>query len=104
MRASIAAGAEDGPVPGFSDGAVDALFAQASAELNPATEAGLYSQIDHDLWLDLPTLPLFQQPVALVLDARLINVSESPTWAGALWDAEAWSVSSPGGRAKGHTS
>ena len=84
LRASIAAEAQEGPVPGFSDGVVDALLARASATLDPGTEAGLYTQIDHDLWVDLPTLPLFQQPVTLVLDSALVNVSESLTWAGPL--------------------
>ena len=41
---------------------------------------------------DLPTLPLFQEPVSLVQQSDIVNVSESPGPAGPLWNAEEWVV------------
>ena len=41
---------------------------------------------------DLPTLPLFQEPVSLVQRSDIVNVSESPGPAGLLWNAEDWVV------------
>ena len=55
----------------------------------------LLSKLDDLLSHDLPTLPLFQQPVSLVQQADIVNVSESPSWAGPLWDAEDWAIQLP---------
>jgi peptide/nickel transport system substrate-binding protein len=89
---AIASGAVSRDVLGFSDPGVTALYAQASAELAPPAAADLYNQIDQTLWRDLPTLPLFQAPVTLVNRANILNVINSETWAGPLWNAEDWVI------------
>jgi peptide/nickel transport system substrate-binding protein len=89
---AVSSGAVSRDVLGFSDPAVTALYAQASAELAPPSQTDLYNQIDETLWRDLPTVPLFQQPVTLVNKADILNVSNTPTWAGPLWNAENWVI------------
>lgn len=85
-------GAVSRDVLGFSDPAVSALYAEAQAELAPPSQADLYNQIDQTLWRDLPTLPLFQAPVTLVSQAKILNVTNSETWAGPMWNAENWVI------------
>jgi hypothetical protein len=35
---------------------------------------------------------LFQAPVTLITAHDLVNVTESPTWAGPMWNAEDWAI------------
>jgi peptide/nickel transport system substrate-binding protein len=79
-------------VLGYDDAVVDGLFAKAQAELNAETDASLYNQIDTHLWQDLPTLPLFQVPTTLVRQARVVNVSDTATLAGPMWNAQSWAI------------
>jgi peptide/nickel transport system substrate-binding protein len=97
--AALAAAGGDAPPPlGFvaSDvtryrsGSTTSLWAQARTELNTNTDISLYHAIDAELWTDLPTIPLFQSPVSLVVASSLAGVTESPTWAGPMWDAQNW--------------
>jgi len=89
---SVSAGGVTRDVLGFGDPEVNVLYTQASEELDPPTQAQLYNQIDETLWRDLPTIPLFQQPVAVVQRSDLLNVTADDTWAGPLWDAENWVI------------
>jgi peptide/nickel transport system substrate-binding protein len=77
---------------GYDNPTVDGLFALAQSQLNAQANAGLYNQIDTLLWQDLPTLPLFQAPSVLVRQVKIVNVSDSATWAGPMWDAEDWAI------------
>jgi peptide/nickel transport system substrate-binding protein len=61
-------------------------------ELNTNAQAHLLARLDTVLTQDLPTLPLFQEPVSLVHQSDIVNVSESPSSAGPLWNAEDWVV------------
>ena len=65
------------------------------SELNADRQAQILSKLDTLLSRDLPTLPLFQAPVSLVQQSDIVNVSESPSWAGPLWDAEDWAIELP---------
>ena len=78
---------------------VAAYFEKIMGELNTDTQAQLLSKLDTVLTQDLPTLPLFQEPVSLVQQSDIVNVSESPGSAGPLWNAEDWVVetTSPSG-------
>jgi peptide/nickel transport system substrate-binding protein len=76
----------------LSDPAITTLYQEAAAQLDPPTARGLYNEIDTLLWQDLPTLPLFQMPVTLVTAHDLVNVSESPTPAGVMWNAADWAI------------
>ncbi len=88
--AAIAAVTRD--VTGLGDPEVGNLFEQVLSELNANAQAQLLSKLDAQLSHDLPTIPLFQEPVSLVQQSDIVNVSESPTWAGPMWDAEDWAI------------
>jgi peptide/nickel transport system substrate-binding protein len=74
----------------FSDPEVDALFEQATAELDPARATALANQIDRKLWEELPVIPLYQRPTFLAWRGTLRNVVENPSNEGPLWNAETW--------------
>ena len=76
----------------FQDSTVTSLFAQAASDLNASAMSGLYNEIDTKLWVSMPTLPLFQIPSTLVIRVDIVNVSNTPTWAGPMWDAEDWAI------------
>ena len=82
-------------ITGLDDPRVARFFQEAMSDLNTTVQAQTLSKLDNLLSHDLPTLPLFQQPVSLVQRADLVNVSESPSWAGPLWDAEDWAIQLP---------
>jgi peptide/nickel transport system substrate-binding protein len=79
-------------VSGLSDPAVASLYAEAEAQIDPPAARRLYDEIDGLLWQDLPTLPLFQMPVTLVTSHFLVNVQESPTPVGIMWNAQDWAI------------
>lgn len=93
-----AAGSPVGPsvesldVSAMSDPAVTSLYAEAESEIDPPTARRLYGEIDALLWQDLPTLPLFQMPVTLLTAHDLVNVQESPTPVGYMWNAADWAI------------
>ena len=74
----------------FSDPEVDALFKQATAELDPVRSTELANQIDRKLWEGLPVIPLYQRPTFLAWRGTLRNVVENPSLEGPLWNAESW--------------
>jgi len=75
---------------GFADPEVDALFEEATAELDPARAAALANQIDERLWEGLPSIPLSQRPTFIAWRDTLRNVEDNPSVEGPLWNAEAW--------------
>jgi peptide/nickel transport system substrate-binding protein len=90
--AAASAGAVTRDVLGYDDPMVDGLFGQAQSQLNAKADASLYNKIDTLLWQDLPTLPLFQASTTLVRRVEVVNVSDSATWAGPMWDAQGWAI------------
>jgi peptide/nickel transport system substrate-binding protein len=88
--AAARAGFETTDVSDLTDHAIADLYSEAGAQLELPTARGLYNEINTLLWTDLPTIPLFQQPVTLVTTRALVNVEEGPTWAGMMWNAEDW--------------
>jgi peptide/nickel transport system substrate-binding protein len=88
--------AEEGTVTSdvedFEDPELSTLLGRAFTQLNADDDQAIYRQIDALLWSQLPVLPLFQQPVALLTSSMLVNVSLSPTMAGPLWDAQDWAL------------
>jgi peptide/nickel transport system substrate-binding protein len=104
VRSLTASRGESGPIgsAGFvtsnvarlTDGAIAALYREASSQLDLPTARGLYNEINTLLWNDLPTIPLFEQPVTLVTSRNLVNVSLSPSWAGVMWNAPEWGFAS----------
>ena len=81
---------EVGDWSGYDDPKLDALFAQASAELAADQEQGLYQQIDQALWVAMPSLPIFAEPSAMVWSASLTSLRDDPGGLGPLWGVATW--------------
>lgn len=77
---------------GLDDPLVSRFLGEALTNLNTSQAAAHLSDADTTMWQDVPTIPLFQQPIAVIHQSNLINVSESSTWAGVFWDAQDWAV------------
>jgi peptide/nickel transport system substrate-binding protein len=76
----------------FADPKVDSLFNEAVSDLNPTTDAALYNQIDAQLWKDMVTLPLFEDPVYYGYSTTYNNIIPNPTSAGIPWNAQDWAL------------
>jgi peptide/nickel transport system substrate-binding protein len=89
---AVVAGAVTRDISGLNDTIVAADLSQALTNLNPADDLTLIDDADNELWLDMPTIPLFQEPIDVVHPSDLRGVSESPTWEGVFWNAQAWEI------------
>jgi peptide/nickel transport system substrate-binding protein len=74
----------------FADPTVNALFRQATGEVDPARAAALGNQIDLRLWDQLPSIPLYQVQSFLAWRQDLRNVANNPTMEGSFWNAGTW--------------
>lgn len=83
---------------GYGSAHVAALFAQASQQLNGATEQADFHQLDQLLWQDLPSLPLFVEPELTVSAAGLDDVHPVADGGDVLAGAAAWTYLAPGRR------
>lgn len=52
---------------------IDALFKQATAELDPVKAAALGNQVDAALWQLVPNIPMYQRPDMAAVRADLVN-------------------------------
>jgi peptide/nickel transport system substrate-binding protein len=77
---------------GLDDTTVTTDLSEALTNLNPSDDLRLIGDADNELWLDVPTIPLFQQPIDVVYSSDLRGVSEGSTWAGVFWDAQVWEI------------
>ena len=75
---------------GFDDPRIDALFTQAQEELSANQAAARYNEIDQDLWLEMPTLPLLAEPDFVAISASVSGVQDDPGGLGALWGINGW--------------
>jgi len=75
---------------GFDDPKIDALFTAAQGELSADQAESTYQEIDQDLWLDMPTLPLLAEPEFVAFSASVSGVQTDPGGPGALWDMNDW--------------
>lgn len=79
-------------VVGIDDPTVDSDIALALSDLDPTTAFADMEKAETRLWGEAVTVPLFQPGLDLVHSTRIDNVSESPSWAGIMWDAEDWAI------------
>jgi peptide/nickel transport system substrate-binding protein len=89
---AVGAGAVSRDIFGLDDTTVTTDLSAALTNLNPSDDLSLIGAADNELWLDLPTIPLFQQPIDVVHSSDLRGVSEGSTWAGVFWDAQVWGI------------
>jgi ABC-type transport system substrate-binding protein len=61
---------------------VDALAAQADAELNPTKRCDLYHQIEQTIVTDAPWVPLYTPVHATIVSSHVANFYMSPIWYG----------------------
>ncbi len=76
----------------YSNPAVDALFAKASAALDDGEKAALYNEIDRLLWDDMATIPLYQKPTLVAFRSTYANIGDNATVHGIFWNAETWGL------------
>lgn len=75
---------------GFDDPKIDAMFTQAAGDLNAASAASTYQQIDQDLWAEMPSLPLFAEPMLLAYSTSVSGVLDDPGGPTPMWGATQW--------------
>jgi ABC-type transport system substrate-binding protein len=75
---------------GFSDARLDALMTQAAQQLGSNQATPLYNQLDRELWVAMPTLPLFAEPTLLVNSAWVSGVQDDPGGLGPVFSAMSW--------------
>ncbi len=80
----------------FADPQVDALFMQAAEALNPVSGETIYGQIDDQLWDQMVSLPLFQEPILVANGVQVGNLQYSPSEVGIMGNAAAWTTLKPG--------
>jgi peptide/nickel transport system substrate-binding protein len=89
---AVGLGAVTRDVTGINGPAIALKFKQVLVQLNTDAQVILLTKLDTLLTRDLPTIPLFQAPVSLVQRTDIVNVSDSPTAAGPLWNSEDWVI------------
>ncbi len=80
----------------LADPQIDQLFLQASQSLNPVTGGAFYAQVDDQLWDQMISLPLFEEPVLQANGVRIANVQFNPSADGLLWNVDTWTTLKPG--------
>ena len=81
---------------GYSEPKVDSLFDQANIELNAGKAGAIYNQIDQQLWADMVTFPLFQDPTFIAYPRTYLNIGDNPSSSGPFWNAEQWGLAPAG--------
>ncbi|MCL4448871.1 MAG: ABC transporter substrate-binding protein [Actinobacteria bacterium] len=76
----------------YGDVQVNNLFQKAQSELSPIRAQTAYNRIDNILWLDMPSLPLFQAPTLLAYSAGYSGITDNTSYMGPFWDAQLWNV------------
>jgi glutathione transport system substrate-binding protein len=78
----------------YSDPKVDQLLSQALSSVDPTSAAGLYNQADAQMWKDMVTLPLFEQPDLYSWSSNYGDIVPNPSNWGIPWNAAEWGMKS----------
>jgi peptide/nickel transport system substrate-binding protein len=76
----------------YADPAEDRLLSQALTTVDPAKSASLYNQADAQLWKDMATFPLFQQPDLFGWSSKYGNLVPNTSNIGIPWNAQQWGM------------
>ncbi len=79
----------------YSNSQADALITKASAELDPATSAKIYNELDQLLWKDLPSIPLYSVPDIMAYNVGYNFIGTSTSSSTIFWNSATWSFISP---------
>jgi peptide/nickel transport system substrate-binding protein len=74
----------------YADKKVDTMFDQALTTISPTQAAVIYNKIDGQLWKDMATLPLFQQPQLFGWSTKFGNIFPNTSSTGIPWNAGQW--------------
>lgn len=77
-------------VGGYDNGRIDAIVDQLAVDTNDATALAIATEGERILWQEMPSVPLFNQPRALVSSEGMDNVVANPTVSGAGWNMDRW--------------
>jgi len=80
----------DSNFTGYCSHTVDALLKAAGSELDPARRARLFRKADAILATQVPMIPLYQVPIALVHRSDLLGMRVNPGTGGPVWNIEHW--------------
>jgi peptide/nickel transport system substrate-binding protein len=75
---------------GYCSHAVDALLKAAGGELNPDRRARLFQRADAIMATQVPMIPMYQSPIALVHRSNLLGMRPNPGLSGPSWNIEHW--------------
>ena len=75
---------------GLNDPLLQPLFVQAASSLSPAAANDIYNEIDIQLWQDLPSLPLMQQPLTTVFSSSLYGFAAAESLPSFMFGAQTW--------------
>lgn len=74
---------------GYANPRVNQLVAQVAEELDDARQTQLLDEADRIIWDDMPSLPLFHQPMLVAVRDGFVGV-ESNQAGGLFWNAQRW--------------
>jgi peptide/nickel transport system substrate-binding protein len=75
---------------GYCSHAVDALLEAANAQLDPVKRIALYQRADAIMATEIPVIPMYQVPAALIHRSDLLGMIANPGLDGPFWNIEAW--------------
>jgi len=75
---------------GYCSHTVDSLLRSANKELDPAKRTALFGRADAILATELPAIPLFQKPGALVHKSELLGMGPNAAGSGPFWNIQDW--------------
>lgn len=76
----------------YANPTVDSLFTKAIAATNASQAASYYNQVDAQLWKDMVTLPLFQQPNLWSWSTAFGGIQPDTSNVGIPWNAQDWGL------------
>jgi peptide/nickel transport system substrate-binding protein len=79
----------------FQSSQFDRTVQTASQQLNPNDAAPYYTQADTQLWKEMVSLPLYDEPYALAWSRTIGGVTPMPLSTSILWNAQLWAVRQP---------
>ncbi|MDG3016644.1 ABC transporter substrate-binding protein [Speluncibacter jeojiensis] len=81
-------------IGGYANDRIDAIvdrLATLPDEVG-AEQSDLSTEAERILWQDLPSIPLFLQPRTIAVASGISEVRANPTWAGAGWNMDRWTL------------
>jgi peptide/nickel transport system substrate-binding protein len=74
----------------YCNRAATKLLDESNVTLNPKVRASLFQKADKLFANDIPTIPLYSRPQALVWKSNLLGMRNNPSLTGFAWNAEQW--------------